>query len=172
MIEFSLLAALVAGFAGSVAMTLTMAMAGSAGMTDMPPMNLIQGAMVTGDEENAKRIGMVTHVLVMGTVVFGLGYAALFTALDTASWIAGIVIGLVHGVVAGVVFAGMGAMHPRMEPAGSLPGGDVVAHDGGRLTIAAPGAFGRNYGTMTPMGLLVGHALYGLVVALVYTALV
>lgn len=35
-----------------------------------------------------------------------------------------------------------------------------------------PGLFARNCGPMTPMGLLVGHAIYGRVVALVYGALV
>ena len=35
-----------------------------------------------------------------------------------------------------------------------------------------PGIMGVNYGKGTPLGLLMGHAVYGVVVALVYSALV
>ena len=54
----------------------------------------------------------------------------------------------------------MGAIHPRMQP---------VA-EGFRLDT--PGIMGVNYGKGTPLGLLMGHAVYGVVVALVYSALV
>ncbi len=40
------------------------------------------------------------------------------------------------------------------------------------LRIASPGFFGVNYGRGTSTGLLMGHAVYGLVVALIYGALV
>lgn len=108
----------------------------------------------------------------MGTLIFGTLYAALFSALGTADWWVGALIGVVHGVVAGMLMAMMGARHPRMEPAGAFKGGDTVRSDAGQLRIAAPGAFGKNYGGKTPMGLIVGHVVYGVVVALVYSALV
>lgn len=167
--EFNFLAGLVAGFVGVIAMTVMMKMAGAMGMTNMPPMPLIQGAMFTDDRDTAQKIGMVTHVLVMGTLVFGTVYAALFAGFSTASWLAGVVIGAVHGIVAGVAFAMMGAMHPRMVTGTR---GAAVDVQGGQLRIVAPGPFGINYGGGTPMGIVLAHVVYGLVVALVYGAIV
>ena len=54
----------------------------------------------------------------------------------------------------------MGAIHPRMQP---------VAKG---FQLDTPGIMGMNYGKGTPLGLLMGHAVYGVVVALLYSALV
>ncbi|MEX2549010.1 MAG: hypothetical protein WD638_02185 [Nitriliruptoraceae bacterium] len=171
MVPFDVLAALVAGLLGAIAMTLMMQAASAMGMTKMPAMALIQGTMVTGDESKAKQIGFVTHVIMMGTVVFGLLYAALFVALDDAGALTGILIGLAHGIVAGIAMAMMGRMHPRMDPPPVAGNGEVVTTVSGEVRVVEPGLFAKNYGPMTPMGLLVGHVIYGLVVALVYGAL-
>lgn len=127
-VPFELRPALLAGFAATVATTALMKTAGAAGMTDMPPMNLIQGAMFTDDEASAKKLGMLTRVGMMGS------------------------------------------MHPRMQPAAALQGVGPVQHADHGVRIRRPGLFAHNYGSMTPMGLLAGHALYGLVAAWVYSA--
>lgn len=169
--EFNLLIGWVAGLAGAIAMTVVMKMGSSMGMSKMPDMAVIQGAMFTDDEPTAKRIGMFTHLVMMGAAVFGTAYAALFAVFGTASWLTGLGIGVVHGLVAGAVgMPMMGSMHPRMKPAEFL-GGAMVRSDATGMRIAEPGFFGRNYGAGTPMGLIMGHAVYGLVVALVYSAL-
>lgn len=169
--EFNLIAGWVGGFVGTVAMTLLMKMGTSMG--NMPPMPVIQGAMFTDDEGTARKIGMFTHVIMMGTLIFGTTYAALFAAFGTASWLTGVLIGLVHAVVAGAIgFPMMGSAHPRMESAAAFSGDTTYEARPGSLRIASPGFFGVNYGSGTPMGLLMGHAVYGLVVALVYGAFV
>ncbi len=168
MVTFDVLAALVAGLIGAVAMTAMMQAAGAMGMTKMPGMALIQGTMVTGEAAKARRIGLVTHVVMMGTIVFGLGYAALFVAFDDASALTGVLIGVAHGVVAGVAMAMMGSMHPRMDPPPAGGNDDVVTATAGEVRIVEPGLFAKNYGPMTPIGLVAGHVVYGLVVALVY----
>jgi hypothetical protein len=66
-------------------MTAMMRMAAGAGMTDMPPMELVMGSMMSGDPDRARPVGTVLHWLMMGTIVFGFGYAGLFTAADSAS---------------------------------------------------------------------------------------
>lgn len=171
--EFNLFAGWIGGFVGAVAMTLLMKMGTSMGMSNMPPMPVIQGAMFTDDESAARKIGMVTHLIVMGTLVFGTVYAALFAAFGTAGWLAGVVIGLVHAVVAGAIgFPMMGSSHPRMEGVAAFSGDSTYEAEPGSLRVAAPGFFGINYGRGTPMGLLMGHAVYGLVVALIYGAFV
>lgn len=127
--------------------------------------------MVTGDEAKAKQIGFVTHVVMMGTIVFGLAYAALFVAFDDAGVLTGVLVGLGHGIVAGIAMVMMGAMHPRMDPPSGADHGEVVTTSANGVRLVEPGLFAKNYGPMTPMGLVVGHVIYGLVVALVYGAL-
>jgi hypothetical protein len=170
--EFDVLAALFAGFVGTVAMTALLRASIALRATNMPPMPLIQGALLTDDPRRAKLIGMITHFVVMGTIVFGLSYAAIFTAIGSAGWLPGAVLGLVHGVAAGTFMLVMGRTHPRMEAASYFTGSQTWRHDAGHLRIASPGIFGYNYGTMTPVGLLTGHLAYGFVVGLTYVALV
>lgn len=158
--EFELLPALIAGFVGTAAMTIMMMMGKSMGMTTMD-IALISGGMIAKDEKSARVIGNFVHWIMMGTIVFGIVYALLFQALDSAGAGTGLIIGIVHGLIVGVMaMPMMGAIHPRMQP---------VA-DGFHLD--SPGFMGVSYGKGTPAGLIVGHALYGLVVALVYLALV
>ncbi|MFU8840100.1 MAG: DUF6789 family protein [Nitriliruptoraceae bacterium] len=174
MISFDPVTALLAGLAGTIAMTAMMQAATAIGMTRMPSMTLIQGLMLTDDVERAKRIGALTHVVMMGTVVFGLGYAGIFTLLDDASLATGAVLGLAHGIAAGLAMTMMGSIHPRMVAPAAMSGardGAVATLTGGEPTLVAPGLFARNYGPMTPVGLVMGHVLFGLVVALVYGAL-
>ncbi len=169
--EFSIVGALIAGLVGTLVMSMMMKMAGAAGMTDMPPMELVTGAMVSGDEQQAKRIGFVVHWLMMGTVLFGLAYAAVFSLLDSAAWVLGLGVGVAHGAAVGLVFMPMmPAMHPRMSP--TAVGASSVTVEGGEVHLSSPGIFGKEWGAMTPVGLLMGHAVYGVVVALVYGAFV
>lgn len=165
-------AGMLGGFVGTIAMMLLMRLSIAMGMTDMPPMPLIQGAMVSDDPGTAKRIGMATHVLVMGTLVFGIIYAAVFSFLGTAGWLSGAIVGLVHGLIAGLAMKMMGQSHPRMEPVANFTGGETWRHDGGRLRLAKPGLFAKNYGAMTPVGLLMAHAVFGLVLGAIYAGIV
>ncbi|MGK5450812.1 DUF6789 family protein [Streptomyces radiopugnans] len=159
-VEFAVWPALLAGLAGTAAMTAVMVMGRAVGMTDMDIM-LITGGMMTGDERRARALGAVIHFVVMGTVVFGLLYAALFAWSDTAGVLTGLVFGFVHGLVVGALaMPMMSAIHPRMR----------AGHGG--FTLPAPGIMGTGYGRGTPAGILLAHLVYGLVVALVYTALV
>ncbi|MGI8875191.1 MAG: hypothetical protein ACR2KP_12870 [Egibacteraceae bacterium] len=169
--EFSIGAALVAGLAATAVMSVMMKMAGAAGMTDMPPMELVTGSMMSGDPGTAKRVGIMVHWVVMGTLVFGIGYALLFTLLGSASVGIGGLIGAAHGAVVGLVFMPMmPAMHPRMTTE-TLPDG-TVSTAGGAISLTAPGVLGARWGSMTPVGLLMGHVMYGIIAALVYQALV
>lgn len=155
---FELLPALAAGLVGTAAMTILMTMGRSTGMTSMD-IALLMGSMFTDDEGRARRIGTVLHWM-MGTVVFGIAYGLLFVALDSDAVVTGLLIGMVHALALGLVgLPMMGAIHPRMR------GG------GGELVLARPGFFGVGFGAGTPVGLLMGHAVFGAVVALVYAAL-
>jgi len=163
---------LVAGFAGVLAMSILMRMATAMGMTRMPPIPLVLGAMMTDDAGKARTVGTVVHVLAMGTIVFGLAYGGLFVAFGTAAVGAGALIGLVHGVLVGAVaIPMMPAVHPRMSSHPAGPGEPVVTMDGGHLMLTAPGTFTTGWGGMTPLGIAVAHTVYGVVVASVYGVL-
>ena len=159
MVEFQIGPALVAGFVGTIAMTAVMMMGRARGMTSMD-MPLMIGGMLTGDESKARRLGMIVHVLMMGSVVFGTVYGLLFTALDSDAALTGLVIGVVHGLVFGLmVLPMMPALHPRMK----------VSANG--FHLEKPGMLGVSYGKGTGVGIVMAHAVYGLVVALVYAGL-
>jgi len=159
--------ALVAGLVGTVVMSAMMRMARSAGMTEMPPMHIVTGSMMSGDPMVAARTGIVIHYGLMGTVAFGLGYAAHFAAFGTASAGTGALLGFVHGAGLGlVVLPMMSTVHPRMT---ASRGAAALTVDGDGISLTAPGLLGSRWGTMTPVGIVAGHVVYGVVVALVYT---
>jgi hypothetical protein len=168
---FEIIPALIAGFLATVVMTAMMTAASRMGLTNMPPMTLVMGSMMSGESDRARRIGMMLHYIVMGTVAFGLAYAALITAFDSASALTGVLIGAVQGVVVGgMALPMMPAIHPRMS--NDLVDGPVVTEDQGEVKLTAPGFFGTRWGGITPLGLIGGHVVFGLVLALVYAGLV
>lgn len=174
MVEFELVAALAAGFVATVVMTAMMQMSAMTGMTNMPPMPLVTGSMLTGDRSAANKLGAAIHFVMMGTIMFGLAYAALFTAFDDQAWWVGALIGIAHGLLVGLVFMPMmPSVHPRMSrelvSAGSSSERGTAGSSGdGEVQLTAPGFFGKDWGGMTPIGLLMGHAVYGIVIAVVY----
>lgn len=112
---FSVWAALLAGIVATLVMTGLIVMARGMGMTRMPAFELITGSMMSANRGTALVMGAMIHYIVMGTVVFGLIYAALFVAVGTASWLAGLIIGIIHGILVGMMMPMMPSMHPRMQ---------------------------------------------------------
>ena len=164
--EFEFWSAVIAGIAGGVVMTAMMMMAKAAGLTRMD-MALVEGSMFTGDHGKAKAIGMFMHLIIMSGLVIGSIYAALFAWFDVTesnAWWYGIIFGVLHGLIAGIGMAMMPAMHPRMGTSASTGSGEVH--------LDPPGLFAHNMGKATPAGLVMGHVVYGLVLAVVYAALV
>ncbi len=143
-------AAVIAGLSGAIVFSIFTAMARSMGMTTMSIEKTL-GSMF-GEGTTADILGWTMH-LVFGTV-FALIYAVLFSAVGTTSgWLFGSIFGLGHGLITGgIVLPMMSTVHPAM-------------HTG---KIKAPGFFAVNAGPMTPMGLIVGHIIFGAVVGGVY----
>lgn len=147
-LELSIVGALVAGFVGTAIMSMMMKRSGKMGMTDVPPMELVTGSMMSGAPDRAKQLGIGVHGIMMGTVVFGLGYAALFSALGTTSWLTGVVIGAIHGLVVGLVaMPMMPAIHPRMTRQPAFAGTVDIAGD--HVELSAPVVLGSRRGGIT-----------------------
>lgn len=169
---FEVLPALIAGLAGTLVMTAMMTLASGMGLSRMPPMTLVAGSMISEDPGRARRFGVSIHYIGMGTVVFGIAYAALFAGLGSASAPTGAVIGAFHGIAVGALaMPMMPAVHPRMTSS-PTPRQPVVAVRGGTMILSAPGIFGSRWGSITPLGLVIGHVAYGVVAALAYSALI
>lgn len=145
----NIIGAVVAGLVGTLIISMVMMMAPTMGMPKMAIWEML-GAMFSPDGNLA--LGWLMH-LMMG-IAFGLIYAGLWAAgIGSASVINGLVFGVGHWLVVGLMMGGMPMMHAGIRA--------------GR--VSAPGLFMlKNGGMMAFMGGLVGHAIFGVVVALVY----
>jgi hypothetical protein len=157
--DFELGTAILAGLAGTAAMTTVMYMGFAMNMRMDMPMTL--GTMFLPKGPAAWVLGLMLHFM-MGAVFFII-YGALFDAFAVNSGVAGVgaLFGLVHGVAAGAAMGMMPVMHPRMVTAGGPGESEGVVN---------PGFFATTYGAMGAMALIGVHVLYGLVGGLVYAA--
>ncbi len=156
---------LVAGFAATLVMTPLMQMGARMGMTRMN-MPVMLGSMFRRDADSARRIGTVLHV--MNGIVFGLAYALVWWAFDPSienAWWIGAIFGAVHSIVVMAMMPVMSGMHPRVEV-----GGETT--DSGEVVLPRFGFGGSGFGAMTPVGILMGHLVFGLVWGLVFWWLV
>ncbi|MFC1997981.1 hypothetical protein ACFLXI_10335, partial [Chloroflexota bacterium] len=132
-----------------IVMTMVMGMAPKMGMPNMDIVGML-GSMFNA--QGNRSLGMILHFM-MG-IVFAIVYAVLWSAgIGAVSWLWGIVFGAAHWILSGLMMGGMSMMHAGVK-AGK---------------VEAPGMFMMNNGGMMAfMGGLVGHVVFGLVVALVY----
>jgi uncharacterized membrane protein YagU involved in acid resistance len=134
---------IIAGLVATAVMTLLMYTAPRMGMPKMDIIGML-GSMFSDNKSTATVIGLVVH-FVMG-VIFAIVYAYLWSVgVGSASLLWGLIFGLAHGVIAIVTMPMMMRVHPRPP-----------AMKGGPKTM---------------VGQLMGHAAFGLVVAMTYAAL-
>jgi hypothetical protein len=145
----NIVGAIVAGLAGTVVMSMIMAMAPQMGMPKMAIWEVL-GSMFNKEGNNT--LGWVMHFM-MG-VIFALIYAVLWAVgIGSATWVGGLLFGAVHWLIAGLMMGGVPMMHAGVKAG----------------TVKAPGVYMMSAGGMMAfVGGLIGHAVYGLVVALVY----
>jgi uncharacterized membrane protein YagU involved in acid resistance len=135
---------IIAGLLGTLVMTLLMYLAPKMGLLKMDIIGLL-GTMFTTSEGASRVIGTLAH-LMMG-VIFAIVYALLWTlGLGNSIWLWGLIFGAIHGVIAVGMMPLMVKMHPRPPQMESSP--------------------------MMVVGLLMGHLIFGLVVALTYATFV
>lgn len=149
---------LIAGGAATLVMTVLMQMGAAMGMTRMSMTEML-GSMFVRDATAARRLGSAVHF--MNGLAFGVLYAAVWWALEPAiesAWWVGLIFGAVHGFVAMAAMPMMSAMHPRVRE--TAPQGEVV--------LPRFGFGGTGFGAMTPMGIMMGHLVFGVVWGLVF----
>lgn len=143
--------AFLAGVVGGAIMTLLIAMARLLGMTTMD-LELKLGSMIS-QEVNATSwvTGLVMHLIISGLIacIYAVGFEYV---AHKASWLIGLGFAVIHTIIGGIFVGMMGQIHPLM-PSDALP---------------APGPFAINFGTMTTVGFIVAHLIYGAIVGAMY----
>lgn len=143
--------ALVGGFVGTVLITALMYGGPLMGFPRMDIATML-GTMVVADPGPAFWVGMLIHFM-MGTVILALAYAALYRFLPGPPWARGAIWGLVFWVLAmAVVMPMMSVIHPMVATS----------------RMPAPGFFSLNMGVLAPIGSLIGHLIYGVVLGAIY----
>jgi hypothetical protein len=147
-VGFNLIAALIGGLIGTVVMTLLMMVAPMMGMPAMDIPALL-GSMfrVPGN----KVLGLILH-LMMG-MIFGMIYGLLFSISTENMLLLGLSIGNVHWLIVGLVLHMLPTIHAGIRSGQMSAPGIYMVHIGGVMGF---------------LGGLIGHVVYGLVVALVY----
>ncbi len=143
--------AIIAGLAGTAAMTVLMYMAKAMGVPMDMPRTLGLMFMRPENKTGTYIVGLMAHF--MNGVIFAVLYAIVFAALSLAGWTWGLVFGAVHGFMAGLVMGMMPLVHPNMGPGKELPD---------------PGFFAKNISPMAPAGLIILHLVYGTIVGAIY----
>ncbi len=152
--------AILAGAIGAAAMLVVIYGGRAMGMTKMDLLRTL-GTMVQpkGSTNVVYGIGLMMH-LMMGAA-FGLLHTGLLHAFDPSSTGAatglGILIGAVHGMMVTVAMPVM------------LKMGHPLVKDG---TIDDPGPAMTGFGKMTPMGMVMAHVVYGILVGAIYAGAV
>jgi hypothetical protein len=152
--------ALAGGFVGTLVLTTLLRTASEFHLTRMD-LPFLLGTAITGDRVRAKAVGYLAHV-VMGEL-FALLYYLMFLALGRHDWWLGAAFGLVHGLVTGTFLINvlLPLVHPRM--------GSNLSDAGTVALLEPPGFMARNYGLGTPAVSLLGHVVYGTVIAVFLT---
>ena len=149
---------LVWGFAATVLLTTLMAGSQGIGMTRMNIPYLL-GTMFTPNRDRAKALGVVLHVA--NGFAFSFVYVAAFHVWDGPAWWKGALIGLVHSAfVLTVGMAALPGLHPRMA---STSRGPTVVRQ-----LEPPGFLALHYGIQTPISIVVGHLVFGIVLGVFY----
>jgi uncharacterized membrane protein YagU involved in acid resistance len=150
---------LVWGFAATIVLTSLMAGSQGLGMTRMNIPYLL-GTMVTPDRDRAKLLGVLLHVI--NGWIFSFVYVAAFHVWGGPTWWKGALIGVVHAAfVLTAVMPVLPGMHPRM--ASETQGPTVVRQ------LEPPGFLALHYGIQTPVSIMLGHLVFGVVLGSFYS---
>lgn len=141
-----------AGFLATAAMTALMYMAPLMGVPKMDIATML-GTMFSANPSTAFAIGIVMHFM-LGSVLLAIPYFYLIEVKFRGTpWLGGAIWGLLlWGVANLMVMPMMGFVHPLVR-AGAMP---------------APGLLMLQLGVLAPIGSLMGHLLYGVVLASAY----
>jgi hypothetical protein len=150
-IEMNILGIIIAAFIATLVMSMFMALAPKMGM---PRMNIVGMLSTMFSKKAIPALGWMMHFM-MG-VIFALVYAFLWSQrIGAATWLYGMLFGAVHWLIVGMIMVMIPMLHVGIRSG----------------EVRAPGLYmtGNGAGMLAFVGGLMGHMVFGLVVALVYS---
>lgn len=145
--------AIVCGAVATVAFTLFSLMGKAMGMTRMDLLDLLGSTMARPGTSGAALAGATIHLMNGAILAVAWVYGAVLFGV-AADWVSGAVWGAIVWLLALLMMTTMGSVHPAVRQ--------------GRQDDPGPAA--TNFGKMTPVGSLMGHLVYGIVLGLTYNA--
>lgn len=143
--------ALAWGVVGAIAFTLFSMMGKAIGMTRMDLLDLLGSMFVTPGTGKSRALGAAIHL--MNGSLLGVSWAYTMRLMDwPLNWMSGLAFSLFIGGLALIFMSSIGAVHPAIR--------------GG--TQKDPGFLAMNFGALTPLGSLMGHAVFGIVLGILY----
>ena len=150
--------ALLWSFAATVVLTGLMAGSQGAHVTRMSIPYML-GTLFTADRDRARFLGIIFHFA--NGWLFGLLYCWAFEQLSRATWWLGAGIGVIQaGFLLTAGMALLPGMHPRM--AGEAHGPTPTRQ------LEPPGFLALNYGSRTPLVILLAHLAFGAILGAFY----
>ncbi len=149
--EIYWLGAIIWGVVATVAFTLFSLMGKAMGMTRMDILDLLGSMMASPGSTASQAIGAVIHHTNGALLAIAWVYGVALIGLP-ANWLTGLAWGAILTALTFLMLSTMGAMHPAIK----------------RGEQEDPGPMATNFGAMTPLGSLMGHLVYGLVLGLLY----
>jgi len=147
------ISAIISGITATLVMTMMMALAPKMGF---PKMDIVGLLSTMFSKKSNLLLGWMMH-LMMG-VIFALVYAFLWSqGIGSATWVNGLLFGAVHWLVVGVIMLMIPMLHTGIRSGEVKAPGMYMSANGG--------------GMMAFIGGLMGHMVFGLVVALLYVLL-
>lgn len=119
----------------------------------MDLLDLLGSAMVPPRTRAAKALGGAIHHTNGAVLAVAWAYGTVLLEVE-ANWASGAVWGVILWALALLMMTTMGSVHPAIRD--------------GRQDDPGPAA--TNFGKMTPLGSLMGHIVYGVVLGLAYNA--
>lgn len=143
--------AIVWGIIATAAFTLFSMMGKAMGMTRMDLLDLLGSVIAPPHTARSRAIGAVIHHV--NGALLGIAWAYGVVLLGAqANWASGLVWGVVLWGLALVMMSSIGAIHPQIR----------------RGYEEDPGLAATNFGKMTPIGSLMGHLVYGVLLGGLY----
>jgi hypothetical protein len=145
------LGAIIWGVVATFAFTLFSMMGTAMGMTRMDLLDLLGSMMAAPHTVTARAIGAVIHHVNGALLAVAWAYGASLVGAP-ANWASALVWGFILWLLALLMMTTIGAVHPAIR----------------RGQQDDPGPAATHFGRMTPVGSLLGHLVYGIVLGLTY----
>jgi hypothetical protein len=147
------LGAIVWGVVATIAFSIFSVMGTAMGMTRMDIFDLL-GSWVAAPRTSASRLlGVLMHHSNGALLAVAWAYGAALVNVS-ATWWSGLLWGVLLTLLTYVMMSTIGAVHPAIR----------------RGEVEDPGPLMLNLGRMTPLGSLMGHLVYGLILGAAYDA--